>query len=168
MIIWSSVSLARFQFGEDPVTQIVDLLVIKDTPLVCTSKTTQTNSVCIAQPWTPTFCHPHSVVTLYNEELRIPQLPQSTMLSNTPMLLTSPRVLVYMHSTTSYMLGCTFFYLFSRGEDWTFPTLPSDFSWTGSLNIILAWMVYFAVSERTCTVAHPPPPPYTIKKEMFR
>lgn len=35
-----SVSVAHLQFGEDPVTQIADLSVIKDTPLVCTSKTT--------------------------------------------------------------------------------------------------------------------------------
>lgn len=59
-----------------------------------------------------------------------------------------------------------FFYLSCRGEDCTFPALPSDFSWPGSLNVILARMVYSAVSQRTCTIAHPPTPVYT--KEMFR
>lgn len=33
-------SVAHVQFGEDPVTQIVDLVVIKDTPPACTSITT--------------------------------------------------------------------------------------------------------------------------------
>lgn len=44
------------KFGEDPVTQMEDLVVIKDAALVCTSRTTKPNSVCIAQPWTHTFC----------------------------------------------------------------------------------------------------------------
>lgn len=38
-------SVAHVQFGEDPVTQIVDLLVIKDTPPTAPPKP-QTNSNC--------------------------------------------------------------------------------------------------------------------------
>lgn len=48
-------SSSAVQFGEDPVTQMEDLVVIKEAAPVCTSTTTNQNSVCIAQPWPDTF-----------------------------------------------------------------------------------------------------------------
>lgn len=118
MIPWSSV--AQFQFGEDPVTQIVDLLAIKDTPPVCTSRTTN----CIAQPWTRTFCHPRATVTLWNEELWTPQLPHSTNPSNTHPCYS----LVSMRTSTCTALPATcwnaLFFKFGRREIGHFQPCP--------------------------------------------
>lgn len=54
--LWSSVSVAHVQFGEDPVTQTVDLVVIKDRSRLHLQN--HKLGMFIAQPWTHTFCHP--------------------------------------------------------------------------------------------------------------
>lgn len=71
----SSVSVAFVLFGEDPVTQIVDLFVLVIGGLHLQNH--KLNSICIAGPWNHAFCHPRSTVTLWNEGLWIPQFPHN-------------------------------------------------------------------------------------------
>lgn len=91
---WSSVSVAHVHFGEDPVTHLVDLAVIKDSTLKSASPKPQTTSVDIAQPWTQHISSPMLHNHLAEWRLWIPQLPHCTNPSNTHthtrLLLTSP------------------------------------------------------------------------------
>lgn len=126
-VIRSSVTVAHVQFREDPVTQIVDLLVIKDRYRLHLRN--HKLSMFIAQPFThtlsPTLQSPCGM-----KDSEIPQLPHSTTppSSRTPLLLTSPCLYVHMHSTTSHLLRCTFFCVIRLRSDWAFPVLSSDHS----------------------------------------
>lgn len=131
------------QFGEDPVTQMVDLVVIKDTTPVCTSRTTNQTVCALLNPGlTHSVWHPHSSVTLWNEELQ-----NTTVYTHThthihilPLLLTSPHVYVHAHSTTSFLLRCTFLCHPRR-----FPAVSFLFcEFTPSMHVGLTYMPLFS------------------------
>lgn len=128
-----SVSVAFVQLVEDPVTQIVDLLVIVIGGLHLQNH--KLNSNCIAQPWNHTFCHPRSTVTLWSEGVWIPQLPQNTPPSSHTRPRYSPAPCVRLHAQHYQLLAemhffLFFFFLIWHRRIWAFPALPSDLSWS--------------------------------------
>lgn len=122
-----SVSVAFVQLVEDPVTQIVDLLVIVIGGLHLQNH--KLNSNCIAQPWNHTFCHPRSTVTLWSEGVWIPQLPQNTPPSSHTRPRYSPAPCVRLHAQHYQLLAemhffFFFFFWFGTGEFGHFQPCP--------------------------------------------
>lgn len=76
----------------------------------------------IAQPWTHIFCHPHSSVTLWNEQL--PHSPPP--LSTHPCYSPAP---VWASTHTALPATCWDALFYLAEERWAIPAVPSDLSW---------------------------------------